>query len=176
MHATGCVVVAALLATIAGSVRAAGRCEFCPLNPYVPDDAVVACRVRRGIIAAVTVFPGTAAYWLLKARARPGREGLVGRLRVRAEANLPLPPVPGLPGRCRDDFCFGRKARFEGTVTPDRQLTGVARYRDGSNCDFAGKLSFAAEPGTVVCRDRSGALLAEGPLDIQLIRLSGCAE
>jgi hypothetical protein len=73
-------------------------------------------------------------------------------------------------------ICSGAKARFSGTVADDR-LTGVARYHDGATCEFDATIAFGlgeGKPNTFVCRPPSGEVMSQGPLRVQIIRLTGC--
>jgi hypothetical protein len=180
-----CGLLAALvLAAFAGRAAAEGcpPCAFGGLCGGPADEPVecgpteAKCVPRSGILLFNSVLPNIPAYWTLFARrgTPPGR--LVGRLKVFADRELGPPAVPGFPGRCRGRLCFGRPARFDGTVAGDR-LTATARYAGGATCEFAGRIAFGlggAEPNTFVCRRASGEILSQGPFDLQGIRLFGC--
>lgn len=163
------VVVAVVLgAARSGSTTGCVRCAFHPSD--------VTCAPNGGIITFNSVPPNIPAYWDLFARKRGLRSvgRLSGRLKVWSDARDPA--VPGFPGRRWGDVFRGRTARFEGTVVGDR-LEGVARYRGGARCTFTADVTWGlggADPNAFECRNRSGELLAQGALQVQIIRLSGC--
>jgi hypothetical protein len=136
------------------------------------------CVPRRGILAFNSEPAAPYSYWTFFAERRPGPRGhLRGRLAVHADAGVPSPAVPGFPGQCDAEVCLGQEAELEGVVVRDR-LTAIARYADGAVCDFDLDLLFGfgrpQAPNRFVCRDAGGAVLAEGGLRLQLIRLFGC--
>jgi hypothetical protein len=175
----------ALLVLLAVSAAAeAARCAPCAFGGlcWVGDvshecgPTEADCVPSRGILMWNAVAPNRPAYWLLRARRSAASGRLAGKLEVRADAGQPLPNVPGSPWRCRRGFCFGRSARFEGTVAGDG-WSGVARHRDGATCEFRGTLRFGdggAQPNSFTCRDAAAAVVSEGPFDVQGIRLVGC--
>lgn len=117
-------------------------------------------------------------YWTLFAGRRPGPRGhLRGGLAVHVDAGVATEGVPGFPGECDAEVCFGQEAPFRGLVVGDR-LTASARWADGATCDFDLSLVFGFgepdAPNRFVCRDAAGAVRLEGALRLQLIRLFGC--
>jgi len=176
----------ALLMGVPGPTAARNRCAPCAfgglcrtdtgLEQCVPSEA--RCIPRRGILAFNSDSPPTYVYWTLFAGRRPGARGrLRGRLAAHVDADVPSPDVPGFPSRCEGETCFGREGRFTGSVVDDR-LTATVQYEDGGTCEFDLALEFGfgapASPNRFACRDAAGAVLAEGPLRLQLIRLFGC--
>ena len=151
--------------TLAGDANA--RCRPCPLGESE-------CLPRGGILVFTSVRPNVLVSWTMFARHRRPLGRLRGRLDVWSEAVDP--GVPGFPGRARDGIYRGRSARFRGTVDADR-VQGTATYTDGSTCDFAMTLGFGlggATPNAFVCRDATGVVVAQGALNLQVIRLLGC--
>jgi hypothetical protein len=166
------IILGLVLAAAFGGTSSARRCAPCALltdGDCLPDG---------GILIFNSTPPNVPAYWTLFARhTRPGR--LVGRLRVWGDSQLAMPAVPGFPAvRCEDVVCRGRNGRFVGDVVGMR-LTAVARYPRGGSCEFSAEIAFGlgtAKPNTFVCRDQSGAILSEGALQVQGIRLRGCQQ
>ncbi len=169
------ILLAAFLLTLAVVSHAdAARCRPCVFAG--PPSANPSCIANGGLLIFSSVLPDEPASWTLRAasRGRRSRGQLDGRLEVRSESLETN--VPGFPRTWRDGFYVGTAARFDGSLQGDR-LDAVASYRDGSTCSFALTIGFGVngrDPNAFVCRDAAGAIVAEGFVDVQGIRLRGC--
>jgi hypothetical protein len=175
---------------IAGSLEGAARatgCRGCAFGGLCfPDDggAPVSCTPEEagcvpygGVLTFNSVPPPAPVYWALFARRGNVAGRLVGKLSAFADRGLTQPDVPGFPWRCFKDVCFARKGQFVGTVVGDR-FTGIARYRRGETCEFDATLAFglgSPVPNIWVCRNAAGTVTSQGPLQLQGIRITGCA-
>jgi hypothetical protein len=151
--------------TLAGDANA--RCPPCTVGESE-------CVPKGGILVFASVRPNEFVSWTMFASHRRPLGRLRGRLKVWSETIDP--GVPGFPGQARDDIYRGRSARFRGSADADR-VQGVATYPDGSTCDFAMTLEFGlggTTPNAFMCRDANGVVVAQGAVDLQLIRLRGC--
>ena len=161
----------------AGNDAAAARCRVCGFGPSQASQPH--CVPNAGIVGFNSVPPQTPAYWDVHVSRIPGRRGrLAGRVRVWADYTVGRPDVPGLPAACdaADGICFGADADLRGRVVGDR-FHGVARYPDGARCEFGAVLDFglgATTPNRYACHARSGELMSDGPLRVQLLRLLRC--
>ncbi len=189
MRAVGLVLAQLALAVVSADMADATRCARCGfagtceteqgLVECVPSQSGSGCVLNGGILLFNSLPPNIPAYWTLFARSRGTRTlgRLDGRLEVWADRRDGLPSVPGFPGRCDADFCFGRRGRFSGAVVGDR-FTGTARYADGATCDYDGTIAFGTGPpgesNAFTCRTASGEVTSQGALQVQGIRLRGC--
>ena len=182
-HLVGILLIFALVGLASEPAVAERRCLPCAFGGLCGPDrehcgpSAARCLPRRGILAFNSAS-SPHAYWTLFAGRRPGPRGyLRGHLSVHADALDPSPSVPGFPGQCDAEVCLGEEAQFMCIVVGDR-LIATALYADGASCDFDLALAFgfgAAEaPNRFACRDAAGAVLSEGGLRLQLIRLFGC--
>ena len=134
------------------------------------------CVPNGGILLFNSVAPNVPAYWTLFAD-RHGVDSLrrlEGELAVFSDSNDP--GVPGFPGTFDGTVFIGESGRFTGRAHRDR-VQGRATWPDGSTCGFRLTIEFglgSPKPNRFLCRDASGAVTAQGAVDVQGIRLLGC--
>jgi hypothetical protein len=166
--------VAAVLALpLMGEARAAAtECRPCAVGPSTGKG----CIPNGGILVFNSVPPNVPVYWTLFADA----QGLASLRRLdgalEAWSDAPDPAVPGFPGRREGESFVGEPGSVGGTVRRGR-VRAVARYADGATCRFRATLAFGfggARPNRFACLDASGAVISQGRLDLQGIRLRGC--
>ena len=165
-----------LLALLAGDSLLAGRAIARDCDTCTVGHTEGRCVPNGGILIFNSVPPNVPAYWTLFAD-RLGVDSLRrldGELAVFSDAVDP--GVPGFPGTFDGSVYVGESATFAGRVKRNR-LQGRATYADGSTCGFRLELEFGlGEPkaNRFLCRDGTGAVIAEGAVDLQGIRLLGC--
>jgi hypothetical protein len=173
----GIVVLAIMVAPHVASAAGCAPCQFhgeCPGHVPCPPSAA-GCVPNGGILVFNSVPPNVPAYWTLHARRNRPPGTLLGKLKVFADDERPL-PAPGAPWRCTRLGCRGRSARFEGTITGDR-LDAVAVYRSGASCTFSMTIAWGSgDPtaNTFTCTNAAGEVTSQGAVDLQGIRLRGC--
>ncbi len=181
-------VIAALLCGLLGSIDARAACDSClfagscepDFRPCVPSEA--RCAPAGGIVGFNSLPQNVPVYWnfFVDDRGRASSQ-LAGRLEAWADYAAGVPAVPSFPATCtpppdESPFCFNQPARLRARVRRDR-LIGRVRYPDG-RCTFNFALAFGTEwagtPNTFACRDARGAVLSEGALQVQILRVHGC--
>lgn len=188
MHALPLMLAGLLIAvSLDGPAHATGcrRCTFAGLCFPAGDGAPIGCSPTDagcvpygGIVLFNSVPPLMPVYWSLRARRGSVAGRLVGTVSAFTDRAPTLPNVPGFPWRCLKNVCFAHKGRFVGSVTGDR-FSGTSRYRAGGSCDFTATLEFglgSPESNSFVCRDAAGVVTSQGALQLQGIRLTGCAQ
>lgn len=166
--------LAALTLELSVASAVATKCVPCSHGPLAGRRSP--CVPNGGILGFNSVPPNVPAYWTLFADAR-GTESLrrlEGKLDV--SSDVVDPGVPGFPGQLKGEVYKGASAQFAGDVRRDR-VRAVATYPDGSTCTFRLKLAFGfgrPRRNAFVCSNPAGDVIAEGRVDVQLIRLRGC--
>jgi hypothetical protein len=167
-----------VVALLAGDLVLAGRAIARDCVPCTVGQGAGRCVPNGGVLIFNSVPPNVPAYWTLFADALGldslGR--LDGELAVFSDAEDP--GVPGFPGTFDGSVFIGESASFSGRVHRNR-LQGRATYADGSTCGFRLEIAFGlggSKPNRFLCRDGTGAVTAEGGVDVQGIRLLGCRQ
>ena len=181
------VCVSVALSLVTGRAAEADGCIPCAFAGFCGqgDEATscppseAGCQPAGGVMlfSATTLDGSRPANWQLFARGRQVRASgrFAGKLKVYSD--VADPGFPGFPARRRtDEVYWGRATRFEGTLVDDR-LDGTARYANGEMCEFHMLMLHGVGvgvPNGFLCRAPSGEVLAEGGLQVILMRLHGC--
>jgi len=184
-----CLLTLSMLLTLPVVASANGTCRPCtfagkcgPASVTCPPSRT-RCVPTGGILGFNSLPPNIPAYWTLfdDTQDRSSLRRLDGRLETWADYAFGRPAVPGMPQVCQppegeDLFCMGAPGEFSAVVRRDR-VVGRARYADGATCTFRFLLAFGQggeRPNRFRCRDATGALLSQGVLRVQLLRVRGC--
>jgi hypothetical protein len=167
-----------LLATLSVESHGGDGSRFCACvgrrSCAAQESPRLPCRPKRIIIggAALSSSGQPTVYWNGEVRTQSG-DHLVGDLHAFADQAPELPQWPGFPGSCDGTACTTEVAGLDAMLVPGRRLVGTATYGDGATCEIAVMLALTSQSGTLgtfVCRTAAGAVVADGTLDVQLMR------